>query len=162
LRGPGGPILGLTNASGWSRMISGPGPIALTRRESALHVQAEPGGSDRWVYPRLDLQATDRPPASALGVACTITLEEGEGQFRAIFDEANGSGYVVDLAPQPARARSVEVMALFENAAFGHGWSKPDPNGKLNPSEIVALKIGCNTTSRNVSYRISHLRWLTP
>lgn len=162
LREAGRPIQGLTNTSAWSAMISGPGALMLSNRQGELRVEARPAGSDRWVYPRLNLEPADRPVSTTLGLACTITVEEGDGQFRAIFDEAGGSGYVVDLAPQPARGRSVEVMALFENATFGHGWSKPDPNGKLDASEIVTFKIGCNTSSSNVTYRIGRLRWLIP
>jgi hypothetical protein len=162
LRGPGTRIRGSSEASRWTQMISGPGPMLMTNRQDGLTVQAEPGGSDRWVYPRLELQGTDRAPAGALGMACTLVVEEGEGQFRAIFDEANGSSYVVDVTPQPGRGRTVEVMALFENTTHGEGWSKPDANGKLDPAEIASLKIGCNTKSGKVAYRLSNLRWLTP
>ena len=51
-------------------------------------------------------------------------------------------------------------MALFENAAIGAGWSKPDHNNRLDPAEIVSLKIGCNTKSAKVKYAIKNMRWV--
>lgn len=159
-RRSGTPLPGASEPQQWEQMISGGGPIHYTAYDGGILVEAEPKGGDRWVYPLLKLSATGRISSGTVGLACTLTLIEGEAQFRAIFDEDNGSGYVADFLTQPKHGETVETIALFENAEFGAGWSKPDPNRQLDVGQIAALKIGCNTKSARVKYAIKNVRWI--
>jgi hypothetical protein len=143
-------------------MISGNGPMTITGQDGAVLVEAAPQGTDAWVYPRFQLPPGSRPPPDTIGLGCTLRLLEGDASFRAIFDEENGSGYVADLIPQPTFQQARDIVALFQNANHGAGWSKPDPNGHLDASAIVSFKIGCNPRSAKVSYAISNFRWLAP
>jgi hypothetical protein len=87
-------------------------------------------------------------------------LHEGEGKFRAIFEQTNGSSYVADFLRQPGRGESVSALALFQDAVFGAGWSPPDPGGQLIPGQIQSIKIGCNVKTRKVRFTITKLSWL--
>lgn len=160
VRQTGRPLLGTGDTKRWSPTISGHGPIKISAQDGTLLVEAEPLGPDKWVYPLLQLPADHRPPPGTAGLCCTLTLLEGEIKFRAIFDEANGSSYVVDFLDTPKPGETIEAAALFENATFGAGWSKPDPNHRLDPGEVISLKIGCNTKSGKVKFAIKNLRWV--
>ncbi len=155
-------MAGARDPARWQPMISGGGPLSLKADGAAVVVEAKPAGADRWVYPRLVLAAGERPPSGAVGLVCSIELLAGQADFRAIFDEDNGSSYVVDLLPKARAGQTVEAEAFFENAAHGGGWSKPDTNHRLDAPQIAALKIGCNLPAGPVKYRVSRLRWLTP
>lgn len=146
-------------AARWRAAVSGDGPATVQAREGAVRIQAEPAGPDHWVYPACELRPQERPPSGARGLAFTLRLLEGEGQFRVIFEEENGSSYVTELLTPPAKERSVETLALFEDARPGVGWSRPDPNQRLDPGQIRAVKIGGNTRGGRVRYEFSNLRW---
>ncbi|MCX7826820.1 MAG: hypothetical protein N2689_14865, partial [Verrucomicrobiae bacterium] len=154
------PIAGAGNPARWERMISGKGLMRLAARNDGVLVEAEPAGSDRWVYPRYLLAEGERAPAGCAGIVCALTLLEGDGDFRVIFDEGNGAAYVADFLAKPRRGESVEALALFEAARAGHGWSKPDPNNRLDPDQIGSFKIGCNTQGGRVSFVVSNVRWV--
>lgn len=157
----GTPLPGAGEARRWQTMIAGAGPMKITENDAAVVIEAEPKGSDKWVYPRLVLETNQRAPASATALCCSFTLLEGAGQFRVIFDEENGSSYVVDLLSQPKLGETVEAVALLENAAHGEGWSKPDPNQRLDPGQITAVKIGCNLKAGKVKFALKNLRWVS-
>ena len=160
IRQAGTPLPGATDPKSWSPMISGNGAMKIGSQDGSLRIEAEPLGPDKWVYPLFKLEPDRRPPQGAAGLCFTLTLLEGDAQLRAIFDEANGSSYVVDFLAAPKLGETIEAVALFENAAIGAGWSKPDPNNRLDPAEIVSLKIGCNTKSAKVKYAIKNMRWV--
>jgi hypothetical protein len=161
-RKPGRSIPDAADPARWETMIAGGGKIEITAAGDAVQFEAAPQGPDKWVYPRLALPRGLRAPQGALGLACTLQLLEGSGQFRAIFDEENGSGYVTDLLPAIKPGQTIEVAAFFEQASYGAGWSKPDPNQRLNPDQIASLKIGCNTKAGRVKFAVSKVRWLLP
>lgn len=153
-------VSGAALAARWAAGISG-GAVTISERDGAVAVEAEPTGADRWVYPRFVFPAGQHVPDGALGLCCTLALIEGSGTFRAIFDESNRSGYVVDFLAQPKPGQTLEALALFENAAHGAGWSKPDPNHRLDADQIVAFKIGCNPESAKVVFTLKNVRWVT-
>jgi hypothetical protein len=159
-RKPGTPIPEADNPARWQAMTSGNGATKVSGRDGAVLIEAEPTGSDRWVYPRLTLPANRRPESGCQALCCTLTLLEGEGQFQAIFDEENGSSYVVAMPAKPKRGETVEALALLENATHGAGWSKPDPDQHLDFDQIISLKIGCNTKAGRVAFTIRNLRWV--
>lgn len=144
----------------WEALISGNGPVRVRAGDGGVRVEATPKGDDRWVYPRLRLPAGSRPPERCLGVSCTVQLVEGRGTFRAIFDEANGSGYVAAFDRPVRPGQTATVTALFDDAAFGGGWSPPDANGRLDPDQIRAVKIGCNPETPTVTFVLKEVRWL--
>jgi len=152
-------IPGAEDASLWQTTISG-GNSKIISKAGAVSVQAEPESADKWVYPVLPLKPAQRPPEGITALAFTLNLEEGEGTFRALFEEENGSTYVVDLLAQPKPGETVDAVALFESAVIGAGWSKPDPNGRFDPDHIVAVKLGCNTRSSAVKFSFKDLRWV--
>ena len=141
-------------------MISGSGTLKLSGRDGTVMIEGERKGPDKWLYPRFTLPADRRAPAGCQALCFTFTLLEGAGQFRVLFDEENGSGYIVDFLAQPKQGEAMEVAALLEGAAHGEGWSKPDPNGRLDPEQIVAVKIGCNTKAGLVKFTVTNLRWV--
>ncbi len=147
-------------AFAWVPTVSGGGRVQLSDKEGAVLVESEPLGPDKWIYPLLKLKTVQRPPEGTSSLCCTFTLLEGEGDFRGIFDEENGSSYVVDFLSAPKLGQPVEAVMSFEHAVFGTGWSKPDPNGRLDPDKIVSLKIGCNTKSAKVKFSFKNLRWV--
>jgi len=156
----GTPIIGSGEISQWRSTISGEGRCLLSADGGSVVVDAEPRGDDRWVYPLFKLAADQRPPAGASGLGCTLGLRGGEGQFRVIFDEENGSSYAVDFIPQPTTNDTVEAVARFDKGIHGEGWSKEDPNGRLDPDQVVSFKIGCNTHAATVRFAIKNLRWV--
>ncbi|MCX8157285.1 MAG: hypothetical protein N3J91_12705 [Verrucomicrobiae bacterium] len=144
----------------WAGEISGNGELRLAATPNGINVQAQPGGTDRWVYPRLDLIAGERPPDGATGLAFELTVHEGEGKFRVIWRESNGASYVSEVTVMPKTGETIETAALFREAVFGTGWSPPDPDGKLNPQNLDAVKIGVSTPSQRVRYTLRNLRWV--
>jgi hypothetical protein len=153
-------IPGANDPARWRAMVSEGGKCRIARDGASVTVEAEPAGTDRWVYPALALDAAERPSAKMRALAVTLTWLEGAGQCRAIFDEANGSSYVADLAPLPKRGEAIETLALLQGATHGAEWSKPDANGRLDPDQITSLKIGCNTKDSRVKFTIQALRWI--
>ncbi len=156
----GTPIIGAGEASHWLTTVSGSGASKITASEGAVSVEAEPLGPDKWVYPLMRLATNQRPPEAAVALCLSLTSLEGAGTFRALFEEENGSTYVVDLLAQPKPGETGAAVALFENAVLGAGWSKPDPNGHLDPDRIISVKIGCNTQAAKVKFAFKGLRWV--
>ena len=116
---------------------------------------------ERWLYPIFLLRTEERTSPDVDALQFTLTAQKGEGLFRAIFDEDNGSSYVADLIVQPKPGgKSIEAIALLNGSVHGAVWSKTDPNGKLDAEKIKAVKIGCNTSSGHIIFCIDNLRWI--
>lgn len=118
----------------------------------------------RW-QESLDLSQTGntgagRRPGDTSAIEANITLLEGGGEFHAIFEEANGSSYIVPLKPIPKKGRSARAYGVLKRAEWGATWSLADPNGSIDPRQIRSIRIGCNTKDAQVRYRIEGLRWL--
>jgi hypothetical protein len=162
LAGLAGPALrGAGEQAAWSSMVSGDGRMSVTvEADGAVLVDAEPGGADKWVYPKLSLPKPNDALVGADALACDLELLEGAGTFRAIFDEANGASYVVDMMPQPTLGAHVRTVGLLESVVHGAIWSKDDPNLRLDLPEIAALKVGVNVGTSRIRYRIGNLRWV--
>ena len=149
-----------TRAPRWQPAISSGGRLAIKADQERLIVDAHCDGADRWVYPTLPLNAGEVPPPTAEALGLSFTLMEGTGQFRVIFEEANGSAYVAEFIAPPRPGDAVETLALFEGAVHGTPWSKPDPNHRLDADQIRVLKVGCNTSADRVRFSIRNLRWI--
>jgi len=155
------PIPEAADQAAWQPQISGDGPMASETRNGAVWFSGQPAEPDRWVYPRFALPESRRAPPHGTGLACQLTLREGQGRFRVIFEEANGSSYVADIEPPAQLGETVNAAAWFDTATHGDAWSPDDPNHHLDPDQIVAVKIGCNAKSPRVVYEVKDLRWLT-
>jgi hypothetical protein len=155
-----GPAAAEADPSAWDLMIpNGPKPTA-ERVGNALVFAAAPSG-DPWFYPKFRLVAGHPVPKDAIGIACTITVLEGDANFKFIYDEANGASYVSDAAIAPERGRSVKTLGLFTDAVHGDGWSAPDPRGELDPTQVIAFKIGCNAKRDGpIKFKVSDIRWI--
>ncbi len=156
----GTPLAGAEDPASWELLVSGGRQPTAVRENGGIVFEATPTG-DPWFYPRVRVSGAKAIPRRAAGLACTITLLEGNGIFRAIFDERNGSSYVADFVSQPRTGEGVPTVALLSGAVHGQGWSQPDPNGKLDIQEVVTVKVGCNSSGGRVRFRISDLRWVS-
>jgi len=125
-----------------------------------LAVDATCAGPDRWAYPTLPLREDETPPPGTEALGLSFTLLEGSGQFRAIFEETNGSAYVADFMTPPKVGETIEALAFMEGAVHGQSWSKPDPNHRLDANQIRVVKIGCNASSERVRFAFGNLRWV--
>ena len=118
------------------------------------------GDGDRWVYPRIDLGADDRPPASARELHFKLSAIEGDATYRVILVEQGGASYVADLVTQPKPGQTIDAAIALDQAIFGTGWSPPDANNKLDIDKVVAIKIGCNTKGAKVTYSFGSVGWV--
>lgn len=148
------------NQTRWQPLNSGGIEMVLTNSNDAILVHAKLNPGDRWVYPILSLNKDERPTADFDAFVVTLTALEGEGTYRAIMDEENGSSYAIDFMPQPKPGETVEAIAVLSSGVFGQGWSKPDDNGKLDPDKIKSLKIGCGLKGESVKFTFKNLRWV--
>lgn len=155
---PGAAVLRADDPTAWDLLVSG-GPAPTVTKDDGLIFEASPTG-DPWFYPRLRLEGKPPIPRGTVGIACTITLLEGDAIFRAIFDEASGASYVSDFVVQPKLGEPVQTVALFASAVHGAGWSPPDPNGRLDLDQVVTIKIGCNSKGGKVRFKLSNVRWV--
>ncbi|MBI4323873.1 MAG: hypothetical protein HY674_01275 [Chloroflexi bacterium] len=147
-------------AKRWQPNIAGNGRLVLTNTEAGLVIEAEPLGADRWVYPTISLGTGERPPSGSVALSFGFTLLEGNGQFRAVFDEQNGSSHAVEFSVQPGAGQTIQAVAFLEEAVFGQGWSKPDANEHLDVEQITSVRIGCSGASEKVAFRVKDVRWV--
>ena len=159
-RVPGIALAGSTAPSDWQPMVSGQGICNVEATANGVRVSAVPKGSDKWAYIALPLPAGVHVPEQSAGLACDIELEQGGGVFRAVLVERGGSAYVADFTIQPVLGQKVKTIALLDAAIPGYGWSPPDPNGRLDLDQIVAIRVGCNTHGDALRFTVSDLRWV--
>ena len=144
----------------WELMVAnGPQPTA-EREGETITFSAAPTG-DPWFYPKVKLPSMGAIPAGAIGLACSITVLEGDAGFKFIFDEANNASYVSDAVIPPTPGKTVKTIGLFAEAVHGDGWSAPDPKGEIDPTQIVAFKIGCNGKKQGtIRFKVGDIRWI--
>ncbi|OGV65773.1 MAG: hypothetical protein A3K19_25800 [Lentisphaerae bacterium RIFOXYB12_FULL_65_16] len=118
------------------------------------------GTNDPWGYPTLTLDTDAIPTEDLDGLAFTIQIIEGAGTFRVQFIEENGASYITDI-PFSADLRTPQrAVCLFSSAAWG-AWSKPDPDGKLQPAQLRKVMVGLNAkTNTKVRYVVTGLEWV--
>lgn len=153
-------LLTAAQSDRWQRSVSGDGQLHLEAADNRLLVEAQCGGEDRWAYPTLRLNEDEIPPPNTEALGLTFKLLEGDGQFRVIFEEANGSAYVADFMTPPRPGETIEALAFLEGAVHGATWSKPDANHRLDAGQIRVIKIGCNTSAKHLRFSFGNLRWV--
>ncbi len=153
-------LKGALDLKNWRTMVS-PGTMDLQVQGNDLIVDATMQPGDRWAYPVLTPLAAEAPNGDWDGVAFTIVPLAGQAEFRAIFDEANGSSYVGDTDfPKPLEMnKPYHAVVLFKRANWG-AFSQPDKNNQLDAAQIRAFKIGLNTKDEHVRYIIRDVRWV--
>jgi hypothetical protein len=156
---PGVIIRGAEVPERWQPVAPAGSELKITNTDGGLNFAVRFGAGDRWVFPMLALNESERPVAGSIALVATITAVEGPANFRAIFEEENRSTYFAPFYPQPKPGETVEAMALFDAALFGEGWSAPDDNGQLDVAKIRTIRIGCNPESDKVVYSIKNVRW---
>ncbi len=136
------PLTGALDLKNWRKMVS-PGEMNLEIQGNDFIVDAKMQPGDRWAYPVFTPPAAEAPNGDWDGVAFTIVPLVGQAEFRAIFDEANGSSYVGDTDfPKPLEMnKPYHAVVLFKRASWG-AFSKPDENNQLDPAQIRTFKIG--------------------
>ncbi|MCX5658856.1 MAG: hypothetical protein NTW19_03945 [Planctomycetota bacterium] len=161
---PASSLVPLKDAADVKRFTPDASPGAkatLQPSENGVAVDAALIPGDRWIYPRLDLQPTERAPAGAKSFRMRVKAIEGNARFRVLFVKSNGAIYVGDsLDPQPKPGETLDLIFDIASAGFGKGFSPPDPDGRLTPQEIVALKIGCNAVDGRVRYEVGDFNWV--
>lgn len=144
----------------WTLFVSGSGAGAISLSEQGVTVHGKPRTGNRWIYPRFELRDGEslREPIDAVQVK--LTLLEGTGTFRVIFEEPTGAAYMADFDQQPKPGQTVETIALVERVSWGATWSMPDQNGRLDLPGVKSIRIGCNTKGDSVKFAIKELRWV--
>ena len=102
------------------------------------------GDGEPWSYPRLRQEPAERPSDDDDGLAVTVDLIEGEGSVNAQFIEESGATYVARLGAPSAGDGPQRLMALFSEARWA-SYSRPDPNGRLDPGQISIVLIGLSS-----------------
>ncbi|NCQ27480.1 MAG: hypothetical protein COY42_05885 [Armatimonadetes bacterium CG_4_10_14_0_8_um_filter_66_14] len=118
------------------------------------------GETDPWSYPKLSLSREEIPAQNFDGLALTVQLLEGKGACRLQFVEENGASYLADLGVKPEVRTPQRVVALCTQSGWG-SWSKPDPDGKLQPENIRTVLVGINSERKSaVKMVIRDLEWV--
>ncbi|NGO39069.1 hypothetical protein G4L39_06615 [Limisphaera ngatamarikiensis] len=148
----------MDEAGRWRAGVSGAGRCRVQSGAGGVEVVAEPAGSDPWFYPELDLEPGEFAPADARGVTFWFRRDEGRAIYRLIAQETSGAAYVLDLGDVPA-GEWRQVFLWFDQGVWGAGWSRPDPNGRLDAAEIRVLKLGGNGPGP-VRYEFRDWAWI--
>ena len=154
------PIASAVLSTSWRDNIVGGSKMTHEVQDGRVVFTMDFSQQDPWGYPHLKLATGERPPAGADGLMADIEVLEGSGALRAQFIEDGGATYLGELQYDIKKRGRQTVVAFFDKANWV-GYSRPDADGKLNPSSINGVLIGINA-QRNSSVRlaISHLRWV--
>ena len=141
----------------------------IVRKGAMSHGPAQPSGvlfemrfadTDPWAYPRLGLQEGDVPPDDFDGLALTVQVLEGTGTVRVQFVEAGGASYLTEAGIDADSRQPQRSVVLFRHCKWG-SFSKPDPDGKLQPSNIRTILVGINSKrDSTVKMSVHGLEWV--
>ncbi|MCP4644121.1 MAG: endo-1,4-beta-xylanase [bacterium] len=155
------PIPGAHDATRWQDNIM---------RGAAMSHETDPDGgvrfamqfrdTDPWAYPRLNLADEERPPAGMEGLSLVVEVEEGMGDVRVQFIEDSGATYLAEVAVNPELRTPQRVTATFETAQWG-SYSRPDPDGVLQPETIRTVLVGVNSRKQSTfKMSVRDLAWV--
>jgi hypothetical protein len=116
--------------------------------------------TDPWAYPRLRLKEGDIPSDECDGLALNVHVLQGSGSVRVQFIEQSGAAYSADVGVDAESRESQRAVVLFRRCQWG-SYTPPDPDGRLQPSNIRAILVGINA-ERNSQVRmvVSALEWI--
>lgn len=154
-------IAGAATAANWQDQVA-PGS-AMSHQAAAdggMQFEMRFGTGDTWGYPILSLAAAEIPVDGMEGFACSLQLLEGEGTLHVQFTQENGATYFTALPVNAALRTPQRAVGLFANAAWGP-WSKPDPDGGLQPARIRKIMLGINAKpGTTVRFVVRDLTWV--
>lgn len=154
------PIASAARAGAWTDNITGGAKMSHAEEGGRVVFTMDFGSQDPWGYPRLKLEAGERPPEGADGLMAEVEVLEGQGTLRAQFLEAGGSAYLGVLPYSMKKRGRQTVTVLFEQAGCG-SHSRPDPDGKLTPGALDGLMIGINAQKNSrVRLAVGAVRWI--
>ncbi|HTH50263.1 MAG TPA: hypothetical protein VMB21_22310 [Candidatus Limnocylindria bacterium] len=154
-------VAGTEVARRWEPSASGRGKVsvAVTKGLGVTFI-ASPKSDNRYCYPRFALDPAEPLDRDIVGLEIALTPLAGEGKFQVIVEERGGASYIMPIRPVPRLGRTTDCVAWFDDATWGATWSVPDANSQLDPDQIVAVRIGCNTKDSKVKFAIRNVRWL--
>lgn len=143
----------------WEARASRGGVCRVVQADGAVEVSAQGEGPDPWFYPELRLEPEEYAPARARGLAFWFLREGTSAIYRLIAEEVSGAAYVMDLEEIPP-GEWRQMVVWLDQGVWGSGWSRPDPNGRLDADQIRVLRLGGNGAGP-VRYRFRDLAWIT-
>ena len=118
------------------------------------------GKSDPWGYPRLRLEPGEIPDDTMDGLTLVVQVLEGTGNVRVQFIEENGAAYLTEIGIDADARTPQKAFARFSQARWG-SYSRPDPDGKLQPRNIRTVLVGINSKRESrVRMVVSGLTWV--
>lgn len=154
------PVASAARAGAWADNITGGAKMSHAEKGGRMVFAMDFGEQDPWGYPRLKLEADERPPEGADGLMAEIEVLEGQGALRVQFLEDGGSAYLGELPYNFKKGGRQSLTAFFDKATWG-GHSRLDADGKLSPSEISGLMIGINAQKNSrVRLAVGNVRWV--
>lgn len=145
----------------WEPSASGRGKVSVALMKGmGVAFAASPKSDNRYCYPRLVLDPAEPLDRNIVGLEIALTPLAGEGKFQVIVEERGGASYIMPIRPGPRLGRTTDCVAWFDDATWGATWSLPDANSQLDPDQIVAIRIGCNTKDAKVKFAVRNVRWL--
>lgn len=154
-------VLGCDRPASWEPSASGKGRVAVSAAKGGgVLVTASPRSDNRYCYPKLTLDPAEPLDTNIVGLEIALTPLAGEGKFHVILEERGGASYIIPIRPTPRTGRTSDCVAWFDDATWGATWSSQDANSRLDPDQIVAIRVGCNTRDTMVRFALRNLRWL--
>ncbi len=154
------PLASAGRKDAWVQNINRGATMGVEEVQGGVVFTMDFGEGDPWAYPYLILPPEEIPPADFSGVAMTVELLEGNGTVRCQFGEESGAMYMGELDWKPNENGPQKLMALFSDTQWG-SYSKPDPDGKLDPNQIRRLYVGINAKAKTrVRLLVRDIQWL--
>jgi hypothetical protein len=117
------------------------------------------GVGEGWAFPKYELAQQERPSPDCNALAFDLHATEGEGKLRVQFREESGAMYCVDIKG-PIEEGPFRATVFFDQAWWG-SYSKADPNGQLDPEQIVEILIGVSARpNTEACFAVKNLAWL--
>jgi hypothetical protein len=150
--------LRLAAAEHWAANISDNGTMTVSGSNDGELVFGarfdKPG--DRWMYPTVAFAAPrDWRAFDAVELETRIDPAERGTVARLMLVEPSGSAWFTS-AGFKSGAEWTRAVIPFHGLAAG-SFAPPDPNGRLDLSQIASLRIGCNTGQDRVVLQVRNL-----
>ena len=150
------PLPGTKNPINWKKNSSGKMEIFFDEAEESIVFKTQfPPKVDRWVYPEYSLKLPQESLAGAIGIAFEIKCSSDNIQRGLLMGVVkNNDGKTRDfLFPykNPENVWQERVSLFFNNKLDG---------SKLDPAQIIRIRIGINSKIDNLTYSIRNIRVL--
>ncbi len=130
------------------------------RQPSGTLFEMQFADTDPWAYPRLPLKKAEVPANRYDGLALSIEVLEGTGTVRVQFIEESGASYLAETGIDDDGRELQRTVVLFRDCTWSP-FSKPDPDGKLQPADIRTILVGINSKpDSRVKMAVTDLEWV--